>query len=316
MTGKRSPAEGIIPSKLQRKVALQISEYIRDNGLQPGDHLSELGLAEALSVSRTPVRRALEYLTELNVVTPNGPRRGFEVVGNLSAATELAEDTAQSDEEEALYMQMAADYVAWKLPEQLSEADMMRQYGVHRGLLRRTLQRMVRDQVVERNLGHGWHFKPLLRSIESHDKSYRFRMLVEPAGLLEPSFALDRSWAEQSRRNHEVVLRTPVDELSMVAFFDVNAEFHAGLAACSCNEFFFQAVRQQNQLRRFLCYSPDVIDRVADSCNEHLRILDAVEAGDLEWASTLMRRHLEIAFRIKPAPVRVDDSIRSRSREK
>jgi DNA-binding GntR family transcriptional regulator len=289
------------PSKLQRKLVSQIAGYIRDNELGPGDHLTELALAEALNVSRTPVRAALEHLTAQGVVAPAGPRRGFQVTASSEALAELAQETVQSDEEEELYMRVAADYVGNRLPEQFSEADMQRQYGVSRGVLLRVLQRMSGERVIERNPGYGWRFAPLLRSMESHDESYRFRMVVEPAALLEPTFSLDAARAARSRRNHEAILLTPPAKLSIVNFFEVNAEFHEFLATCSGNNFFLQAVQQQNQLRRFLSYSWTYgADRVAASCHEHLEILTALEADDREWAASLMRHHLDLAGRLKP----------------
>jgi DNA-binding GntR family transcriptional regulator len=178
---------------------------------------------------------------------------------------------------------------------------MMRQYGVGRGVLLRVLQRMSGERVIERNPGYGWRFAPLLRSMESHDESYRFRMIVEPSAILEPSFALDTAWAARSRRDHEAILATPPGKLSIVNFFEVNAEFHEYLAACSGNHFFQQAVQLQNQLRRFLSYSWTYgEDRVAASCHEHMAILDALEAGDREWAAALMRHHLDLAGQLKP----------------
>jgi DNA-binding GntR family transcriptional regulator len=289
------------PSKLQRKLVSQIAGYIRDNGLGPGDQLTELSLAEALKVSRTPVRAALEHLAAQGVVSPAGRRRGFQVTASSEALTELTQETFQSDEEEELYMRVAGDYVANRLPEQFSEADMLRQYGVGRGVLARVLQRMSAERVIERNPGYGWRFAPLLRSRESHDESYRFRMVVEPAALLEPTFQLDTARAGRSRRDHEAILLTPPARLSIVNFFEVNAEFHEFLAACSGNHFFHQAVQQQNQLRRFLSYSWTYgADRVAASCHEHLEILAALEGGDREWAASLLRRHLDLAGRLKP----------------
>jgi DNA-binding GntR family transcriptional regulator len=289
------------PSKLQRKLVSQIAGYIRDNDLGPGDHLTELGLADALNVSRTPVRAALEHLTAQGVVAPAGRRRGYQVTASPEALAELTQETVPTDEEDELYMRIAGDYVAGRLPEQFSEADMLRQYGVGRGVLLRVLQRMSSERVIERNPGYGWRFAPLLRSMESHDESYRFRMIVEPAALLEPTFELDAARAARSRRDHEAILLTPPARLSIVNFFEVNAEFHEFLAACSGNHFFHQAVQQQNQLRRFLSYSWTYgADRVAASCHEHLEILTALEAGDREWAAALMRRHLDLAGRLKP----------------
>lgn len=289
------------PSKLQRKLASQIAQYIRDNQLGEGEQLTELALAEALNVSRTPVRAALEHLSALGMVAPAGPRRGFQVTASPELLEALTQDASHSDEEDELYMRIAADYVASRLPEQFSEADMMRQYGVSRGALLRVLQRMSSERVIERNPGYGWRFAPLLRSMESHDESYRFRMVVEPAAILEPTFGLDPTHAARIRREHEAILATPPGRLSIVNFFEVNAGFHEFLAGSSGNPFFHQAVLQQNQLRRFLSYSWTYgQERVAASCHEHMAILDALEAGDREWAAALMRHHLDLAGRLKP----------------
>lgn len=287
------------PSKLQREVATRIVQFIRDRDLRPGDHLTELGLADVLKVSRTPVRAALDYLAGLGVVGP-GRSRGFEV---RAGAPELPDVEAEAGpaEEDQLYIRIAEDYVANRLPDQVVEADLMRRYGVPRGLLVRVLQRMARELVVERNRGHGWTFAPLLRSSQGHDESYRFRLVIEPAAILEPSFRLDAAWAARSRRAHEEILATPPERLSPIRFFEVNADFHEGVAACSGNHFFLQSVQLQNRLRRFLGYSWTYgHERIVASCDEHLAILSALEGGDREWAATLMRRHLELAARLKP----------------
>jgi DNA-binding GntR family transcriptional regulator len=58
-------------------------------------------------------------------------------------------------------------------------------------------------------------------------------------------------------------------------------------------------VRQQNQLRRleeFASFVSRPVDPI-DSCREHVAIIDALLAGDLEWASSLLRRHLAVASR-------------------
>jgi DNA-binding GntR family transcriptional regulator len=287
------------PSKLQRQIATKIVEYIRDNGLRRGDHLTELVLAEVLQVSRTPVRAALKYLAAQDVVAESGPRRGFSVRAPATSVAKLAREGTPTDEE-ALYVKVADDYVHGQTPEQFSEADMMRQYGINRGLLVRVLQRMSKEGVIERNPGHGWRFAPLLRSAKAHDHSYRFRLAVEPAALVEPDFVLDRLWAARSRREHEAILAMRPDRVSMIQFFEVNADFHETLAACSGNQFFHHTVQVQNKLRRFLTYSWTYgLDRIQASCEEHLEILAAVEKDEREWAASLMRRHLQVAGELK-----------------
>ncbi len=287
--------------KLSSKIAIQIAEYIRDNNLSDGGSVSETSLAEILHVSRSPVRAALEQLASLKILEPSGPRRGFRVVASAAEIDELTDAHQDADEEEALYLAIASDYMEKRIRDQFNEADIIRQYNVGRKLMRRVLQRMANDRVIDRNAGYGWNFAPLLRSIESHDDSYRFRLLLEPSGFLQPGFALDKPWAARSRREMENILSMQPETVSMVQFFEMNSSFHELLAASSGNHFLHQAIQMQNQVRRFVDYRWTAgLDRIHASCREHLEILDAAESGDTEWASALMRRHLEISSRIKP----------------
>lgn len=55
-------------------------------------------------------------------------------------------------------------------------------------------------------------------------------------------------------------------------------------------------MERQNNLRRFLNYNWDFgIERVHESIDEHIEILDALEQDDRELAAVLMRRHLMCA---------------------
>lgn len=292
------------PSNLQRQLANQILRYIRNNNLAPGAPLPEVRLAEEFKVSRTPVRAALERLAQEGVVDSMS-QRGYAVAQTVEEIAAAPRDPEESDDD-ALYMRITTEYMEERLDAQFTEADLMRRFDVRHGLLNRVLQRMATDLVIERNPGHGWRFAPVFKSDEADSGSYRFRMIVEPAALLEPGYTLDRARAQLVRREHEAVLATPIKKLSRLRFFhfyDMNAEFHELMAAGSGNAFLLQAVQQQNRLRRLLIYRwPYPLERVIESCKEHLELLTAVEKGEMEWASTLMRRHLELAARVQSEP--------------
>ncbi|WP_052017394.1 FCD domain-containing protein [Nitratireductor aquibiodomus] len=96
-------------------------------------------------------------------------------------------------------------------------------------------------------------------------------------------------------------MSTPVEQIDGDEWFRVNASFHEQLAAFSGNRFFTEAVRQQNNLRRMresTGYYELSTARVMQSCKEHLAILDAAEAGEIEWAEALLRRHLREAVEL------------------
>src|SRR5262250_574821 len=61
-----------------KSVALRIREMILRGELAPGQRLAEVGLAERLGVSRTPIRQALPALAREGLLAAAG-RRGYVV---------------------------------------------------------------------------------------------------------------------------------------------------------------------------------------------------------------------------------------------
>ncbi len=288
-------------SNLQARLASRILIHARERGYGPGAWLSENALAQTFGVSRTPVRGALAVLSNrglLNVV----PRRGY-VLNRAVADQDLEPYADFATEDDRLVQRMAADRYAGTLPDTVSETDLMRRYGVSRGTLARVLHRMVQDNVIERRSGHGWQFLPALDATQLHQDSYRFRLLIEPACVLEPTFRLDKARALRLRQTHAALLEDGLEQLSSMQFFELNAEFHEFVAGCSRNRFLEQAVINQNRLRRFFSYiTVFTPERVRVSCSEHVAILDRLVAGEREHAATLLWRHLLGSSRIGPRP--------------
>ncbi|MBK5002374.1 GntR family transcriptional regulator [Pseudomonas sp. S31] len=278
-------------TSLQTKVAGQILAAIQSGELAPGNHLKEVELAERLGVSRSPVRGALAYLADQQLIEPMA-NHGFRVPLE-PVATNAGE---LQNEEDALYARLIDDRLNQSLPDQISESDLLRRYDVGKSVLRRCLLRLSDEGVMQRKHGHGWQFAPTLSDKQTRFESYRFRMLLEPAGLLEPTFRLNQEQLQRCRRQQLDLLDGIADSKN---FFESNAQFHELLAAASGNAYILQAVQQQNRLRRLTeFHSVNNVERVKASCREHLAILDALEQGDNEWASTLLHRHLEVASKM------------------
>lgn len=293
---KGAPPRG---SRLQREAAGRILSLLLQRETPAGTHLPELELSSALGISRTPVRAALLLLAEEGVVEFR-PGRGFFLCRQLGEADRPRQGGLDGDAE-ALSVAIARDRLRGTLEDDLTEADLMRRYGVTRAVLTRVLRQLAEAGMVERRRGHGWSFLPALSDASGQRDSYRFRMIVEPAGLLEPGFRPDPAWLRSIQARHEQLLGAGPDQFSAVRFFEMNAEFHEGLARASGNAFLHKAVVQQNKLRRFINYDWTYgADRVEVSLREHLAILDAIEAGSLEWASALLRRHIEQASAVGP----------------
>lgn len=256
----------------------------------PGTPVAEAALAARLSVSRTPVRAALRLLEEAGVT-----RRQGRAMVVADPGRDLP-DNAPADPAEELAFAIARARAEGRLDDAVREADLMRLFGEQRGVVSRALARLAGLGMVARNPAQGWHFAPGLATDEDRAAAHRFRLAVEPAALLEPGYRLDAGFARETRKAHEAVLARRWRDRDAVGFFEMNATFHAGLAAGSGNRFFMDAVAAQNQLRALLNTDWRFgLARVRASCREHLAVLDALEAGANRRAAALLAAHLRSA---------------------
>lgn len=276
------------PTDLQRDLARQVLEIIRLDGLAPGAPLPLLALSRRLGVSRTPLRAAIALLRERGVVST---MPGSTIVRDPTVATG---DLGGADAADAVVVEIARDRVAGVWPEAVMTADLKRRYRVAPSVLARALAHLVDIGLIEPRKGFGWRFLPGFASPEDRAASYRFRLAIEPAALLQPGYALDPAWIADMRARHEDVLRKPWRDAQAVSFFEMNAAFHTGLVAGSGNRHFVQATEQQARLRRLINYNWGLgEDRVRVSVREHIAILEAVSAGDMDRAARSLRTHLE-----------------------
>ncbi|KRE07657.1 GntR family transcriptional regulator [Bosea sp. Root670] len=291
------------PTRLQQEIADRILQLVRDDALAAGAWLNENATAKRLGVSRTPVRAALDHLAEQGVVRRH-LNKGIELI-QLPAASDSARPPEMID---IAMVRLARERENGLLPDEVSELEVMRRYELGRPEAQKLLARLADLDMVERKPGYGWRFLHEPRDQRLRDESYRFRLLIEPMAMLEPDFQLDPGWITEMRVRHVESLKRPWRESSSIAFYEMNADFHEGLAAATGNRFFHSAMRRQNQLRRLSNYDWDQgMERVRVNCTEHMAMLDHLEAGENEVASALMRSHLLRASKLRRM-VRVDEA--------
>jgi DNA-binding GntR family transcriptional regulator len=287
----------VVPTRLQQEIADRILQLVRDDALAAGAWLNENATAKRLGVSRTPVRAALDHLAEQGVVRRH-LNKGIELI-QLPAASDGPRPPETLD---LAMVRLAHERENGLLPDEVSELEVMRRYDLGRPEAQKLLARLADLDMVERKPGYGWRFLHEPRDQRLRDESYRFRLLIEPMVMLEPGFQLDPGWIAEMRARHVEALQRPWRESSSIAFYEMNAAFHEGLAAATGNRFFHSAMRRQNQLRRLSNYDWDQgMERVRVNCTEHLAMLDHLEAGENEVASALMRSHLLRASKLKRA---------------
>jgi DNA-binding GntR family transcriptional regulator len=279
-------------STLPEKLTGQIVEYIHAEGLQLGDRLPERKLARHLRVSRSPIRAALGLLKEKSVVRHESGR-GFLIASLPTDRQLVALKNATRDPLEDIYLKIAEDHLAGNLSDRMSENALMRRYALQRGQLGRILDRAAEEGWAERRPGHGWTFLPVLKSAQDYEEAYRFRILIEPAGILEPTFRLDRPALEQCRAQQQAL----VDNGHFIPAFDLftmGSHFHEVLIQCSGNFFLIDALLRLNRLRRLIEYR-GLSDRTdwLSRCREHIQLADMLLDGDRPAAADFLRKHLQ-----------------------
>ena len=142
-------------SPLQLELARQIVERMRDEAWAPGMRVSEQALARTLGVSRSPIRGALDLLVA-QAVLEAASGRGF-VVLRRPGEDEIAKLIPRS-EGEAVYAAIMTDRANGRLPQEVSEAELIPRYGASRGVVRKVLMRFAAEGLVQRQRGHGWRF--------------------------------------------------------------------------------------------------------------------------------------------------------------
>jgi DNA-binding GntR family transcriptional regulator len=278
------------------RLANQILDVIRDARMEPGHHLREQPLADLIGVSRTPIRSALDLLAERGIVETR-KNQGFFLCKAFDALHRIEIEIPSTAEEE-LYSKLVRDRLAHRVPNLFTQSEIARRYDVDRIAVTRTLSRLTEDGLVIRNHGHGWTFAPTLDSLTSLRASYEFRLTLEPAGFVLPTFKPDPAAIERMRLQHLYLASHPnIASVNSMQLFETDAAFHEMCAEASGNAFFSQAIQSQNRLRRLLEFGSYFDSRrVREWCREHLGIIEAVASGDMALASSRMRAHLEQAL--------------------
>jgi DNA-binding GntR family transcriptional regulator len=283
---------------LQTRVTREILAIARREDLAVGERLAESVLAEKIGTSRTPVNVALHHLVSLGVVYYDA-NRGFFMARPARDVTDVAAQFF-NEPDDPLYLKIAEDRLAHRLADVVTEADLMRQYEVSRSELRRVLSRMQEEGWIERQVGHGWQFMPMIDSVEAYEESYLFRAAIEPTGIMSPSFSVNRVELEELRRRQRFIADGGYLSMNSVELFEANSEFHETLAKWSGNRFIAQSVRRMDRLRRLVEYRQARARKPRqEQALEHLAILDAIAQHDLLRAAALLRDHIEGARRAK-----------------
>ncbi|MFE8646171.1 GntR family transcriptional regulator [Sphingomonas sp. NCPPB 2930] len=283
----------------EKSIAGQIVDLIRTERLAIGSHLPAQMLADRLRVSRSPVNEALQLLHEKGVLERQR-NRGYFLAGLVAdaAGMEAALGLTENDVVSKTYFHLAEDRLQGRLPAEVSEAQLKARYELTGAQLGALLSRIASEGWVERKPGYGWIFSSMLTTPDSLLKSYRLRLALEPAALVEPGYHLPPEVLQRCRAAELHLLEGGIETDTADQLHDRGVRFHESLVEASGNSFFIDAIRRVNRVRRLLSYrSMQDRGRYEEHCRQHLHILDLLEHGRNADAAQAMSRHLDSTLR-------------------
>jgi DNA-binding GntR family transcriptional regulator len=282
--------------ELAEGLAARILEHIHTERLAVGTHVAAQELADRFNVSRSPINQALRLLHEKGALAHERNRGYFVGEASRCSAQELG--LAAEDEPSRTYLQIADDRLHDRLPAQVSESLLRERYALTRAQLATVLSRIAQEGWAERRPGYGWEFSAMLVTPEALLQTYRMRMALEPAALLEPGYRLEPATIERLRAAELRLLDGALDTDPPDALHERGVRFHEGIVGACRNPFFLDALQRINRVRRLLSYRSMIVrDRYREQCREHLDILALLEQGRATEAAETLRAHLVTTIR-------------------
>lgn len=285
---------------LRSSLPARIVELIQTEGWTAGSHLPAQMLADRLHVSRSPINHALRLLHEKGLVHRE-PNRGYYVATRINSRPQLTLDALglrNASDADPLYFRIADDRLRGRLPDEFTESLLRKTYGATPGEIDAVLSRIAAEGWVEKKPGYGWAFSPMLTTPDSLLQSYRMRLALEPAALLEPGYRLEPSVIERCRAVERDLLAGGIDNATALELHDRGVRFHEALVEGSGNAFFIDTIRRVNRVRRLLSYrSMNNRKRYKEHARQHLHLLDLLEQRRNAEASEAMREHLQSTLR-------------------
>jgi len=282
--------------KLQNSIAAQILEVIQAEGLAVGAHLPAQMLVDRLRVSRSPVNEALQQLRDKGVLE-RVRNRGYFVARTVDVSATQAAAALGLDEQDtatSVYFRIADDLLRGELPTSFTESLMRSRYDLTQTQLNAVLGRIANEGWAERKQGYGWEFSSMMTTPDTLLQSYRLRLALEPAALLEPTYRLDPATLARCRQAEWHLLDGGIQTDTADQLHDRGVRFHEAIVEASGNPFFIDTVRRVNRVRRLLSYrSMKDRKRYRQHCEQHLYVLELLEQERNEDASRALREHLQ-----------------------
>jgi DNA-binding GntR family transcriptional regulator len=209
-------ALSLAPRALYEEVAELLRQRIFARELEPGSWIDELRIAEALGISRTPLREALKVLAAEGLVTMK-VRRGAYV-------TEVSE----KDLRDVYHLLALLESDAARVVALTASDDQLRQISA----LHKELEKSVEDRDRFFEINEAFHM--LLLSVA--DNRWRDQMVADLRKVMKlnrHSSLFKEGRIEQSLTEHQAIVQALISKQPELAAERMSAHFSNGLEAAS-----------------------------------------------------------------------------------
>lgn len=297
----QKPMEAEVKKVKHRHVELaqKILDIAIERGMSRGDRLPEQALASRCNVSRTPIRKALQFLAEKSIVEAEA--EGGYLLAIDPASFPGLEDAAQPAEETELYNAILRDVSAGRISDAQTVASLQRRYEASRNAVQNALTKLAEDNLAERAAGQQWLIKQFAISGDAIAKSFEYRLSCEPLALTMPGFRRDIAAITSLRQSMEILRSMTESSFDQKLFERTDFDFHM-LIAKSCGNPFMSEALSSHHRRRRSSQPPMHVNafRLMQSNMEHIQMLEQIERGQMELAADLMRVHIQLSHSQRP----------------
>lgn len=263
--------------------------------LQPGDAVpAENELSALADVSRTVVRRCLARLEERKVISWHGREKRILRKPASADRLELPATHASADDLEQRFLEWVLKFdVPAETP--LSVAELSRMFDVPQHKLKEFLAGLSRFGLVARRPRGGWMLRGFTRDFAIELSDFRFVLEVDAIRKVAELPVDHPIWPTLADlRMQHLDLKARIDA-DYHEFSKIDEAFHQAINSVVRNRFVeeFQKVISLIFHYHYLWNKADEKDRNAAAIEEHLAIMDALEARDADAACRAAEKHLK-----------------------
>jgi DNA-binding GntR family transcriptional regulator len=294
------PAGGV--ARLHSRAAEILARRIRAGALPAGTRLLESRVAADFGISRAPARHALAALAGEGLLS-RAEGRGYvvtELAGPGDGSTEAPGpiQLSPSASWERIYAEVETSIVSrtafasWRVV----EAEIAKHHGVSRTVAREVVARLNQRGIIRKDEGSRW-FAPALTPRHVAEL-YEMRWTLEPIALAKAADALPKGLVRRALLATEAAIAR-AETLTGADLDVLEAELHGEILGFCGQRTLMEALRSYQSLlvaHSFLYRWIPALFPSEPFLPEHLKVLQALDAGRTDRAVEALREHLQASL--------------------